>query len=284
ELDLQIAKTAADDQVNIESAQRMLKESQHLKTQAELAKQIASLRSGSDVALKAATVKAASAQAELNRAIRSRAQHKASFSQTEIERLQLAYRNAELEITKANQDIQIAKILQQLEDSTLSERKEGVLRHELAVSKAKNDMAMAVLVKQQRELAVQLAKEMHQRREMISSIDGEIAETFVAEGQWVETGDKIARVINLTTLRVEGYVKAEYPRQHLKNADASIQIGSGSNRTTIPGRVVFVSPEVDRANRQFVVRIEFDNRQHGLTPGMAATATLRFKKATSVRE
>ena len=44
----------------------------------------------------------------------------------------------------------------------------------------------------------------------------------------------------------------------------------------IKGRVKFVSPEVDRRNRQFRVRVEFDNRKVGLSPGLPAEVSLKL--------
>lgn len=277
-VDLEMAQQSADSQLEINTAQQLLEEARQLQKQAELSRNIAKLISTSDISQQSAAVQLSSASAELDRATRSRAKHASSISQTEIDRLQLAFSNATIEVQKAKQDKAITALRLQLEESGLSEKQQAVKRQQLAVAQAQNKHTLTGLAKAQREIALKLAEDMHQRREFTSPIDGVVAETFFVDGEWVKLGDKIARVVNLERLYAEGFVDAQYTRAELKQARATIVIRHKASQIEIPAEVVFVSPEVDRRNRQFQVRVEFDNRKFGISPGTPAEVSIELPR------
>ena len=278
EVDLAMARQTANSKVGIETARLRLQEARELQRQSELTRSIARMMSESDLSQRAADVQLKSARADFDRAIRSREKYAASVSQSEFDRLKLNVDNANIAVLKAKQDKAVAELNHRLEESGSDEKSQAVKREELAVTNAENEHKLLQLVTNQREIALKLAREMQRRREFVSPIDGEVAETFFVDGEWVKVGDKIARVVNLDRLYAEGFVDAQFTRAQLKSATATVVIRRGKKQITIPGEVVFVSPEVDRRNRQFQVRVKFDNRTFGVSPGTPADVSIELKQ------
>jgi Cu(I)/Ag(I) efflux system membrane fusion protein len=103
---------------------------------------------------------------------------------------------------------------------------------------------------------------------------GEIVEKLVVEGQAVHAGDNLFLIADRRVLWVEVAVfEIDAP---------SIRIGTAVevNVTALPGRgysgrVTFIHPELDEKTRTLTARVEVENRDGLLRPGMYATAVAK---------
>lgn len=111
------------------------------------------------------------------------------------------------------------------------------------------------------------------RLTIYSPIGGTVIEKLAEEGKYVSAGEPIYRIANLSTV----WLMLElYPE------DASrIRFGQlvRAELTSLPGRklsgrVAFIDPRVDKANRTVGVRVEFKNDAGELRPGDYAQATI----------
>jgi membrane fusion protein, copper/silver efflux system len=111
---------------------------------------------------------------------------------------------------------------------------------------------------------------------------GVVIEKLANQGQYVETGDPLFRIADLTKvwLNLEAY---ENDLQWLRYAqDVSFEVEALPGRT-FHGRIVFIDPEIDSARRVARVRVNVPNDRQALKPGMFARATVRSTTASDGR-
>jgi multidrug efflux pump subunit AcrA (membrane-fusion protein) len=87
------------------------------------------------------------------------------------------------------------------------------------------------------------------------------------QGEWVEAGQPVLRVIRLDRLLVEGYVEAKLVDQSSRGRRVQVQAQTRAGAIVVEGRLTFVSPEIDSVNQQVLVKAEIENRDLQLRPG-----------------
>lgn len=176
------------------------------------------------------------AHAEWQRAEQSEARVKGSVTPTEFDRLRLTLERARLETAQAQFDIDLAA--------------EQVVAG---------------------ELDKQLAEAAWERRKILSPADGVVVELQREQGEWIEPGQTLLRLVTLDQMRAEGFVAAEQAAAWAVDQPVSLTVGQGGADVTYPGRLVFISPEIHPVNGQVRFWVEVDNRAGRLRPGMRAT-------------
>ncbi len=109
---------------------------------------------------------------------------------------------------------------------------------------------------------------------------GVVTAKLVSEGQYVNTGDPLFRVADLSSvwLRLEAY---EDDLQWLRyGQDVAFRVRALPGRT-FHGRIAFIDPEIDPMRRIARVRVNVENPDQALKPGMFAEATVRSATAAS---
>jgi multidrug efflux pump subunit AcrA (membrane-fusion protein) len=121
-----------------------------------------------------------------------------------------------------------------------------------------------VLFEQQLQLA-QLKVEKHK---FVAPFKGVVAEVLHRPGDWVSVGDPILRVIRLDRLKADGYIAAGQAAQLRDNPEVMLEIDSADGRIQRAGQIVFVSSEIDPVNNEIKFRVEFENPDSDVLPGM----------------
>jgi macrolide-specific efflux system membrane fusion protein len=174
------------------------------------------------------------AAAELQRAKDSVEDYPKSVSQTELDRLQLTVERTRLEIEQAQHVLNVAELTAQLK------------RNELETAERKLE-----------------------RQTIRAPIDGVVAQVYRRQGEWVEPGQQVVRILRMDRLRVEGFVALSQLDTIPIGSPIELRIELGEEAaTTFPGKLVHVSPEVDPVNDQVRVWAEVDNVDMQLKPGM----------------
>jgi len=103
---------------------------------------------------------------------------------------------------------------------------------------------------------------------------GVVVEKMVVEGQRVMAGDPLFRLADLSTVWVEGEVfEQDLSKVHLgESVEVDLEALPGQTRH---GRIVFLQPTVSSETRTVRVRVELDNANGALKPGMYATVRIR---------
>lgn len=93
---------------------------------------------------------------------------------------------------------------------------------------------------------------------------GEVAELFVQAGEWVNRGDKVARVIDMKNLKITGRANAKkiYPEQ-IANRPVLVSVSLPDDKIeTFVGRVIRVSLE-NSVSDNFYFQVNVENRKRG---------------------
>ena len=164
-------------------------------------------------------------------------------------------------------------------ESEVARLKLAAERAKLQIEQAERDQTLAGFEVRSAKAEVIAADENIRRRKVISPIAGEVVERYKHEGEWVQPGDVVLRVIRLDVLRIEGFLNAaQFDPGEIRNRPVMIEFELARGRKVqMEGKVVFVNPEVE-AGGEYQVRAEIMNRQEKgqwlLRPGLTATMTV----------
>jgi macrolide-specific efflux system membrane fusion protein len=189
------------------------------------------------------------ARAELRRAEESVEKVKKSVSDTELDRLRLAAEKAALEIDQAIHEQEVAGLTSRL-----------------------------------KEIEMELARQAVDRRVLTSPISGMVVQVNRHQGEWVQAGKTVVRVLRVDRLRVEGFVAVKNLTGELGGRRVTLTVDlPGMPGTIFEGSVVFVSPEVNPVNGQVRVWAEVDNPKLLLRPGIRGSLTIHPAAARTAK-
>ena len=202
--------------------------------------QIAAEDASNDSAVKSAEKSLAFAKAHYERLYRADKEQPRSVSESELEKARLELDQAQFELQKTSSELRNA-----------SSR----------MSLAKNALALA-----ERNLEV---------RRIVAPQDGVVVESLHNRGEWVEPGEKIFRIVSTKRLRAQGFVKSSLVQGDLKGMSVVLKPQSGGlGQSVFPGKVVFVSPEIDPVNDEVLIYADVENHNNQLRPGLRVSMSI----------
>lgn len=175
-------------------------------------------------------------------------------------------------------------------DTDLREKELEWKRAELAIEKAEHDMSLAAMDAWVKKAELDAAELAIAQRTVKAPFNGQVAEVYRQQNEWVNKGDPILRLIRLDTLYVDGtlYFDQYNPRE-IRGCEVMIEVPIGRGEVAqVPGRIVNVSSELQYAGnagqQKYVVRAEIANRAENgqwlVLPGQQATMTIQLGTAT----
>jgi len=178
------------------------------------------------------------AQAEVKRAEEANQKFSEAISRTELDRLRLVAQKAEI-------------------DHEMAEHEHSLL--------GKNA--------QLKRIAIDRARLLLERRLIRAPINGTVVEVAHRQGEWVEPGMTIVRLLDTQWLRAEAVLAGKYRHADLKERRVIISMPQSgqTSRITANGVVTFVHPETDPVDGSFRVFVEFENTDQQFRPGDSAT-------------
>ncbi len=209
---------------------------------AQLEMEIAELRAKNDVSIRYARKSSEVLDAEWKRSKEAVARVKTAVSKTELDRQRLAVQKADLEIEQAQMDLD-----------------EQELNHQLKSN------------------AYALATRAVERRQIRSPVAGKVVEVSKHRGEWVEPGNQVFRIVRIDRLRVTGDVNINLLLGDFEGRPVKFFLEiPGRPRLEFPGKLVFISPEVNEVNGQEVeVWAEIENKNNLLRPGMSGKLVIQ---------
>jgi multidrug efflux pump subunit AcrA (membrane-fusion protein) len=174
--------------------------------------------------------------------------------------------------TAANQEL--ARVVS---ESQLAKLRIELRQAELDVEQAKDDRAAAARAVEAAASELAMAQRARERRQILSPMDGVVVEVRRHAGEWLEPGQPVLRLVRDDRLRATGFVKLDQLVAPLEGATATLNVVlPGNKQAQFTGRVSFASPEANPINRQVKVIAEFDNPQGRLRAGLPATMVVRI--------
>ena len=153
---------------------------------------------------------------------------------------------------------------------------------DLQIEQANLERKLAALAAASKGVEVEAAENGIERRLLKSPLDGVVVQVFPHQGEWMQPGDPLARVVRTDKVKVEGYVDAaKWDPEQIRDRPVKVDVQlAGGRRETFEGRIVFVSP-LDESGGDYKVVAEVVNRrgeaaqQWLLRPGKTVTMTVK---------
>ncbi len=111
-----------------------------------------------------------------------------------------------------------------------------------------------------------------------SPIGGVVVSKNVKEGDYIETGDALFRIVDLSLLwlYLDAYESDLTWLRYGQDVDFTVEAYPGE---TFHGRIAFIEPELNRKTRTVQVRVNVSNADKRLKPGMFSRGIVRSKIA-----
>jgi multidrug efflux pump subunit AcrA (membrane-fusion protein) len=207
-----------------------------------------------------------------------RAQLELSAARKQAENdVKVRFARKSLEVAEAEQrralDSQ-KRLSQSVSQSELDQLRLIAQRSALEVEQAQFEMVLAQATRELKENEVSLAEHSIRERQVKAPLTGLVTEVKRRQGEWVEPGQTIARVLRLDRLRAEGLASAEVLGRELHGRTVKLTVQLEGKPAEFSGKVVFVSPEIDPVNGQVRVWAEIDNKELKLRPGLHGSMTI----------
>ena len=168
--------------------------------------------------------------------------------------------------------------------SEVEETEYQVAQAELELEQANHEHRSHLLTKQLKEAEQDLAAHRIGLHKISAPITGLIVEILKQQGEWVEPGEDVMRIMRIDRLRAEGLVDLEDATRNLNDAQAEIMVEiAGRPEVRASGRVVFIHPEVNPVNGRVRVRVEFENPGARLLPGMRAKLAIYPQRSANIQ-
>jgi macrolide-specific efflux system membrane fusion protein len=175
---------------------------------------------------------------------------------------------SEAELRRSTESIE--RFPKSVSQSQLDVEELTVQKNRLESEQAEQEQQIAILEMNAKENELTAARAEVTRRRITAPFDGVIVQVYVRKGEWVKPGQQALRIVNVDRLKAEGFVPADLASANLAGKSVKLTVESNGKSVSFPGKIVFVSPEVDPITHQVRVWAEIDNREGKLRPGQPA--------------
>lgn len=156
---------------------------------------------------------------------------------------------------------------------------------QLSIDKTRSDLEIEQLTTEAQRVELDAVNDSIARHQIGSPIDGNVFEIYKQAGEWVQTGDKVLRVVRMNRLRVQGFVEADQFDPHeIKGRRVVVEARLARDRVeSFPGHVTHVDLEKHGDSQssmgsRFMIWAEVDNRSEEnewlLRPGADVTMAI----------
>jgi macrolide-specific efflux system membrane fusion protein len=115
-------------------------------------------------------------------------------------------------------------------------------------------------------------------RDIKSPANGIVTQIYRQPGEWVQSGEPIARIIGLDRLRVVCRCELSKAKPAELGERILFRPSNDPDAAPIVGKISFVSPEIEPVNQDYEVWAEIDNTDRKLLPGFGGTIEIELKE------
>jgi len=128
----------------------------------------------------------------------------------------------------------------------------------LQIEQAKLERRLAALAARSKEVELEAAGKGIERRLVRSPLDGEVEEVFPHEGEWLQPGEPLARIITIDRLYVEGFVDAAaFGPADLRGRPVTVEAKLDSDREErFEGLVLKIKHRVEGGSYRVVAEVK----------------------------
>ncbi|TWT93182.1 HlyD family secretion protein [Stieleria varia] len=248
-------------------AEKKLEATELLQQQQRLLAQMAQDKAANETQISSAEKSAALAKNELQRALKARETFVDSVSESELENLRLKVEHAELVRQQAVADQKSNSLAADSEDAAVQLATVEIENARLKLADAVSSKSLLRLNLQAKEKELALSKLAVERFKIVAPADATVVEVYRMNGEWVQPGEKVIRVVGLSQLHAEGFLAAGQSTKLRRGQKVQLTLSSEPS-TQVVGVVDFVSPQVDRINDEVRFLVRFENPGERILPGM----------------
>jgi multidrug efflux pump subunit AcrA (membrane-fusion protein) len=153
---------------------------------------------------------------------------------------------------------------------------------DLSIKKSEMELRIASLQAKVSDAELAQATEKVEHRRIKSPLAGQVQKIYRHVGEWVQAGEPVLHVVQVSSLRVQGTLNiSEYAPEEVMGRPVTVKVVFARGRTeTFNGDIVFVDPMVELGGN-YLVRALIKNREENgqwlLRPGMEAEMTIQLK-------
>lgn len=177
-----------------------------------------------------------------------------------------------------NTAVEQEKTLKSMLESTRSlfEKTKSVSKDEL--EKLELDYKLAVGKRMQFEVAEEreqieynIALENLRSRTLVAPVDCIITELFLDVGETCEPRQSLVTIVDTSKCLFVADIEERLGRTLKKGMTVTLNIRTGNATVERQGKIIYVSPVVDSASGLLKIKVEFDNSDRSLRPGVSGT-------------
>lgn len=174
---------------------------------------------------------------------------------------------------RAEAEANLADARRRLREARDLAARDSIGQSELESRRSEVRQLEAVLARREAERAFRA--ELVDRHRLVAPFDGVISRRMIDIGERAYTDEPVYELVATERLRLDLEVPQRFFGAVTTDTEATIRVDARPD-ATIDGRVRTVIPVSDNSSRTFQARVDVDNRDSRLTPGMSARATLRM--------
>lgn len=193
-----------------------------------------------------------------------------------LRRKEIFQDNAELEASKKNFEIvkTILESSRELYAATSSISQVEIQNLEMQSHTLNGKINITKARKKQERIEYEISKEVLARYVLKSPIDGVVSVIKHEAGEWAKTGEMIVTVVDTSVCYVEFHIDENFAHTLKEGKNVSLTVHKGEGTGVIKGKVVFVSPVADNASALLKIKVEFDNANDKVIPGVLANISI----------
>lgn len=164
-------------------------------------------------------------------------------------------------------DLERKRLTRELAASELERLKSLAQRNAISVSKEEIEKKRSEfeIAKVDYELATAVLK----RRQLISPIDGQVAQFFKDVGEKCEDQQPVVRIVDIRRFHLVVNLEPRLVQSLRLNQKVRVEVLVGDSPITVEGTLIYISPVADAASGLLRIKAVFENPEGKIRPGIA---------------
>ena len=164
-------------------------------------------------------------------------------------------------------DLERKRLARELAASELERLKSLAQRNAISVSKEEIEKKRSEfeIAKVDHELAAAVLK----RRQLISPIDGQVAQFYKDVGEKCEDQQPVVRIVDTRRCHLVANLEPRLAQSLRLNQKDRVEVLVGDSPVTVEGTLIYLSPVADAASGLLRIKAVFENPEGKIRPGIA---------------
>ena len=184
--------------------------------------------------------------------------------------------------TEAESALIRSETIKSMLDSTreLFEATGSVSKEELQEKQLEYDLSVAehqrlMITERREQIEYEMALESLKKMSLRSPIGGIIKEIFLEEGEICEPRQELAHVVNISKCLFVSNIEESLSYRLKRGQTVSLTFQINSKPVRKKGIIIYISPVVDSASGLMEIKVEFENKNFAIRPGIPGTMRIR---------